>query len=97
MRFKPSCEMLLTVSYSSVGFLYCSLWMAGGGVKGGHVHGATDDFAWNITRDPVHVHDHQATILHLCGIDHERMTYRYQGRQFRFTDIHGKVVRGILA
>ena len=89
--------MLLTVSYSNVGFLYCSLWMAGGGVKGGHVYGATDDFAWNITRDPVHVHDHQATILHLCGIDHERMTYRYQGRQFRLTDIHGKVVRGVLA
>ncbi len=74
-----------------------SLWMAGGGVKGGHVHGATDDFAWNITRDPVHVHDHQATILHLCGIDHERMTYRYQGRQFRLTDIHGKVVKDLLA
>jgi hypothetical protein len=74
-----------------------SLWMAGGGVKGGHVHGATDDFAWNIRENPVHVHDHQATILHLCGIDHERMTYRYQGRQFRLTDVHGKVVQGVLA
>ena len=74
-----------------------SLWMAGGGVKAGHVHGATDDCAWNITRDSVHVHDHQATILHRGGIDHERMTFRYQGRQFRLTDVHGKVVQGILA
>ncbi|TLD68728.1 DUF1501 domain-containing protein [Phragmitibacter flavus] len=74
-----------------------SLWMAGGGVKAGHVHGATDDFAWNITQDPVHVHDHQATILHLLGIDHTKLTYRYQGRQFRLTDVHGHVVKGILA
>ncbi len=73
-----------------------SLWMAGGGVKGGHVHGATDEFGWNITLDPVHVHDHQATILHLMGIDHERLTYRYQGRQFRLTDVHGKVVEGVM-
>jgi Protein of unknown function (DUF1501) len=74
-----------------------SLWMAGGGTRGGHVHGATDDFGWNIVADPVHVHDHQATILHLLGIDHERLTYRYQGRQFRLTDVHGQVVRGVLA
>jgi len=74
-----------------------SLWMAGGGVKAGHVHGETDDFAWNITRDPVHVHDHQATILHLLGMDHTKLTYRYQGRQFRLTDVHGEVVKGILA
>jgi len=74
-----------------------SLWMAGGGVKAGHVHGATDEFGWNITADPVHVHDHQATILHLLGIDHERLTYRYQGRQFRLTDVHGKVAKGIIA
>lgn len=74
-----------------------SWWMAGGGVKKGHVHGATDDYAWNITENPVHVHDMQATILHLCGIDHTRLTYKFQGRQFRLTDIHGDVVEGIVA
>ena len=74
-----------------------SWWLAGGGVKAGAVHGSTDDFAWNITADPVHVHDMQATILHLCGIDHTRLTFRYQGRQYRLTDVHGKVVKGILA
>jgi hypothetical protein len=74
-----------------------SWWMAGGGVKKGHVHGATDDYGWNITENPVHVHDMQATILHLCGIDHLRMTYRFQGRQYRITDVHGEVVQGILA
>jgi len=74
-----------------------SLWMAGGGVKGGQAIGATDDFAWNIIKDPVHVHDHQATILHLLGIDHTKLTFRYQGRQYRLTDVHGKVVKGILA
>jgi hypothetical protein len=74
-----------------------SWWLAGGGVKAGHVHGATDDYAWNITADPVHVHDMQATIMHLAGIDHTRLTYRYQGRQFRLTDVHGEVVKGMLA
>ncbi|TWT73409.1 DUF1501 domain-containing protein [Allorhodopirellula solitaria] len=74
-----------------------SWWMAGGGVKAGHVHGATDEFGWNITADPIHVHDMQATLLHLCGVDHERLTYRYQGRQFRLTDVHGHVAQGILA
>jgi len=74
-----------------------SMWMAGGGVKGGTTFGETDDFAWNIVRDPVHVHDMQATILHLCGLNHEALTFRYQGRQFRLTDVHGQVVRGILA
>ncbi len=73
-----------------------SWWLAGGGVKPGTVFGSTDDFAWNITADPVHMHDMQATILHLCGIDHTRLTYRYQGRQFRLTDVHGEIVRGIL-
>ncbi|MGC4006529.1 MAG: DUF1501 domain-containing protein [Pirellulales bacterium] len=72
-------------------------WLAGGGVKRGHVHGATDDFAWNVIKDPVHVHDMQATILHLLGIDHTRLTFRYQGRQFRLTDVHGEVVKGIIA
>lgn len=74
-----------------------SWWMAGGGVKKGCVYGATDDYGWNITENPVHVHDMQATIMHLCGIDHTRLTFRYQGRQYRLTDIHGSVVNGILA
>jgi hypothetical protein len=74
-----------------------SWWLAGGGVRPGHVHGATDDYAWNIVADPVHIHDMQATIMHLVGIDHTRLTFRYQGRQFRLTDIHGHVVKGILA
>ncbi|HUR59654.1 MAG TPA: DUF1501 domain-containing protein [Opitutaceae bacterium] len=74
-----------------------SLWMAGGGVKGGMVHGATDDFGFNVTENPVHVHDLQATILHCLGIDHTRLTYRFQGRQYRLTDVHGEVVKAILA
>lgn len=73
-----------------------SLWLAGAGVKPGHVHGATDDFSYNVVADPVHVHDLQATILHLLGIDHERLTVRYQGRDFRLTDVHGRVVEAIL-
>jgi hypothetical protein len=71
-------------------------WLAGGGARPGTVYGETDDFAWNIVRDPVHVHDMQATILHLCGIDHTRLTFRYQGRQYRLTDIHGEVVEGLV-
>lgn len=74
-----------------------SWWLAGGGVKPGTVYGATDEFGWNITENPVHVHDMQATILRLCGIDHTRLTFRYQGRQYRLTDVHGNIVEGILA
>ncbi|HUR55765.1 MAG TPA: DUF1501 domain-containing protein, partial [Gemmataceae bacterium] len=74
-----------------------TMWMAGGGVKGGHVHGETDDLGFRIARDPVHVHDLQATILHLLGLDHKRLTYHYQGRDFRLTDVHGKVVKEVLA
>jgi hypothetical protein len=74
-----------------------SWWLAGGGVKPGIVYGSTDEFGWNITENPVHVHDMQATMLHLCGIDHERLTFRYQGREYRLTDVHGNVVDGILA
>jgi uncharacterized protein (DUF1501 family) len=74
-----------------------SIWMAGGGVKAGQTIGATDDLGFNITQDPVHVHDLQATILHLLGIDHERLTYQYQGRNFRLTDVEGEVVQKILA
>jgi hypothetical protein len=71
--------------------------MAGGGVKRGFSYGETDDFAYNVVKDGVHVHDLQATLMHLIGIDHERLTYRYQGRDFRLTDVHGRVVREILA
>ncbi|MAR13482.1 MAG: sulfatase [Blastopirellula sp.] len=74
-----------------------SWWLAGGGVRPGTVYGETDEFGWNVTNDPVHVHDMQATLLHLCGIDHTRLTFRYQGRQYRLTDVHGEVVKGLLA
>lgn len=74
-----------------------SMWLAGGGVKPGISYGKTDDFSFNITENPVHIHDLQATILHCLGLDHERLTYRFQGRQFRLTDVHGQVVKGILA
>ncbi len=74
-----------------------SMWLAGGGIQGGVTHGATDDFGYNAVEDIVHVHDLHATMLHLLGIDHEQLTYRYQGRDFRLTDVSGKVVREILA
>ena len=74
-----------------------SIWMAGGGIKPGTSFGSTDDFGFNTQDNPVHVHDLQATILHCLGINHERLTYRFQGRQFRLTDVHGRVVRDILA
>jgi hypothetical protein len=74
-----------------------SLWLAGGGIKSGLVFGETDDYSYNLVRDPVHIHDLQATILHQLGIDHTRLTYRYQGRDFRLTDVHGRLVNEILA
>ena len=74
-----------------------SMWLAGGGIKGGHSYGATDELGYNAVEDVVHVHDLHATILHLFGIDHRKLTYRFQGRDFRLTDVHGKIVRGILA
>jgi len=74
-----------------------TIWLSGGGVRPGIVHGETDDFSYNITRDPVHVHDLQATILHCLGIDHTRLTYKYQGRDFRLTDVHGNLVKPILS
>lgn len=74
-----------------------SMWLAGGGIRPGMTIGQTDDYGYNIVQDPVHVHDLNATILHCMGFDHERLTYRYQGRDFRLTDIHGKVVDAILA
>ena len=72
-------------------------WLAGGGVKGGHIHGATDDFGFAAVENKVHVHDFHATLLHLLGFDHENLTYRYSGRDFRLTDVHGKIVEDILA
>ena len=74
-----------------------TLWMAGGGVKGGITHGASDELGMSAVESPVHVHDFQATLLHLLGIDHERFTYKFQGRRYRLTDVHGKLVKGILA
>jgi hypothetical protein len=73
-----------------------TIWMAGAGVKKGYIHGETDDFSYNIVRDPVHVHDFQATVMHLLGIDHEQLTFKFQGRRYRLTDVHGKVVKPIL-
>lgn len=74
-----------------------SIWMAGGGIRGGMSYGRTDDYCYNIAENPVHVHDQNATMLHCLGIDHEKLTYRFQGRDYRLTDIHGEVVKGILA
>ena len=74
-----------------------SMWLAGGGIKPGITYGATDDLGYNAVENIVHVHDLHATILHLLGIDHERFTYRYQGRDFRLTDVAGRVVKEILA
>ncbi|MEM7232678.1 MAG: DUF1501 domain-containing protein [Planctomycetota bacterium] len=72
-------------------------WMAGGGIQGGQVYGETDDFSYNVVRDPVHIHDLNATILHCLGVDHERLTFRHQGRDFRLTDVHGNKVSQLLA
>jgi uncharacterized protein (DUF1501 family) len=73
-----------------------SMFLAGGGVKGGYVHGATDDFSYNIVEDPMDVHDLHATILHCLGIDHTRLTFKFQGRRYRLTDVHGRVVKAVL-
>ncbi|MDP3072885.1 MAG: DUF1501 domain-containing protein [Opitutaceae bacterium] len=73
-----------------------TVWLAGGGVKPGYIHGATDEFGYNIAENPVSVHDLQATLLHLLGVDHTRLTYRSQGRDFRLTDVHGETVKHIL-
>jgi arylsulfatase A-like enzyme len=74
-----------------------STWLAGGGVKGGMTYGATDEFGFKAVENRVHVYDLQATILHLLGLDHERLTYRFAGRDFRLTDVYGKVVKEIVA
>jgi hypothetical protein len=69
-----------------------TIWMAGAGVKPGYIHGETDDFGYNVVKDPVHVHDFQATVMHLLGLDHEKLTFKHQGRRYRLTDVSGKVV-----
>jgi arylsulfatase A-like enzyme len=74
-----------------------TMWLAGGGVKGGLTWGRTDDLGYTIAEDPVHVHDLNATVLHLLGLDHTKLTFKYQGRQYRLTDVHGNVVREMLA
>ena len=96
----PSVELggdgksLLGRDHNHYGF---SVWMAGGGVKGGTVYGSTDEFGFRAERDPVSVHDLHATMLHLLGFDHERLTYRYAGRDFRLTDVHGRVLHDVVA
>ena len=74
-----------------------SIWMAGGGIKPGQTYGATDEFSYNITENPVEVHDLHATMLHALGVDHTKLTFKFQGRRFRLTDVHGKVVKPLLA
>ena len=74
-----------------------SMWLAGGGIKGGMTHGSTDELGYNAAEDVVEVHDLHATMLHLLGIDHKRLTFKFQGRDFRLTDVHGDVVQKILA
>jgi hypothetical protein len=73
-----------------------TMWLAGGGVKRGLTYGRTDDLGYTIAEKPVHVHDLNATVLHLLGLDHERLTFRYQGRDFRLTDVHGRVVKELI-
>jgi uncharacterized protein (DUF1501 family) len=80
--------------HNSLGY---SILLAGGGVKGGYVHGATDEFGYKAVDKPVHPHDLNATLLHLMGLDHTKLTYFYSGRHFRLTDVHGELVRDILA
>ena len=74
-----------------------TMWMAGGGVRGGFTYGATDEFGYHPTENPVHMHDLHATLLYALGLDHERLTYRHAGRDFRLTDVYGKVAQGIFA
>ncbi|MGE0607178.1 MAG: DUF1501 domain-containing protein [Pirellulales bacterium] len=90
----PTSEGSKGRDHNNLGF---SMWLAGGGIRGGMVHGATDDIGFSAVEDKVHVHDLHATILHLLGIDHTRLTYRHSGRDFRLTDVHGNIVRQILA
>jgi hypothetical protein len=72
------------------------MWLAGAGVRAGSTYGRTDDFSYNVAENPVNVHDLQATVLRLLGVDHTRLTYRFQGRDYRLTDVHGEVIEGLL-
>ncbi|MBI3875812.1 MAG: DUF1501 domain-containing protein [Verrucomicrobia bacterium] len=90
----PTAESANGREHHPFGF---TMWLAGGGIKGGLAYGATDEFGWHATENKVHVHDLHATILHLMGLDHERLTYRYSGRDYRLTDVHGRIVKDILA
>ena len=90
----PTSEGVKGRDHNHYGF---SMWLAGGGVKGGYVHGATDEFGFKSVKDVVHVHDLHATLLQLLGFDHEKFTYRYAGRDFRLTDVHGNVVKELIA
>jgi hypothetical protein len=74
-----------------------TIWMAGGGIKPGVSYGETDDYSYNVVDNPVHVHDLHATILHTLGVDHTKLTYKFQGRNFRLTDVHGNVIQAVLA
>ena len=86
-------EKLTTESYGRDHHPRCfSIWMAGGGIKPGVVHGETDEYSYNIVRDPVSIHDLHATQLHCLGIDHKRLTFKFQGRHYRLTDVHGEVL-----
>ena len=97
-RTNYSQGKLTTTNYGRDHHPRCfTIWMAGAGVKAGLSYGETDEFGYNIIKDPVHVHDFQATLLHLLGIDHEQLTYKHQGRRYRLTDVHGEVVKGILS
>jgi uncharacterized protein (DUF1501 family) len=89
----PTAQSLDGRDHNPFGF---TMWMAGGGIKSGMTYGATDDFGWHAVENRIHVHDLHATILHLMGLDHERLTYRYSGRDYRLTDIYGNVVHDIL-
>ena len=86
-------SLMITQHHNHYGF---TVWMAGGGIRGGTVYGATDEFGFKAVEKPTSVHDLHATILHLLGFDHEKLTYRYAGRDFRLTDVHGNVIRDIL-
>ena len=92
-RRSPNCRSSTAATTTTTA---SPCWLAGGGVKGGHVHGATDEFGFAAVENKVHVHDLHATILHLLGFDHEKLTYRYAGRDFRLTDVHGRVVKEML-
>jgi uncharacterized protein (DUF1501 family) len=90
----PTSEGASGRDHNNHGF---SVWLAGGGVKGGMAYGATDEFGFAAVEKKTHVHDLHATILHLLGLDHEKLTYRYAGRDYRLTDVHGRIIKDIIA